>query len=73
MSYVEERPVIVDVDADLEMEGRARLDDDNGLMVKLVIRTLGYKPENRAVLDLRASDWRAFVRSIERAIKRELE
>lgn len=73
VGYFESRPVVVDVDGNIEIEGRARVDEETGLMVKLVLRTLGYNPENKAVVDMRFSDWRAFVRAIERSARVELE
>jgi hypothetical protein len=69
MSYLDKRFVLVDGDADLELEGRSWTTDDHGPCVELTLRQpLRTTPDVTKRLLVRLADWDAFHASVRREV-----
>lgn len=63
MSYFENRPAVVDVDADVELVATCVASDERGAIVDLTVRERG--PAAKVLeLQIKAADWRAFARAV---------
>lgn len=64
MSYFETRPVVVDVDADVEVQGQVFASDERGTVVRLLVRERLPMGEKPVELHIQAAHWRQFARVI---------
>jgi hypothetical protein len=70
MTYFEQRPVLIDVDADVEIEADVRDHEEMGLVVRLRIRPIG-GGQKIAEVDVPQQAWQDFVQAVRGRIKVE--
>ena len=64
MSYYENRPTLVDVDADREVEAQVFASDERGTVVRLTLRERAPATEKAVDLYIQAPHWRQFAKAI---------
>lgn len=66
MAYLELRPVLVDNDSDTEITASVRNTEDEGLTVRLIIRTISGVPagQKQIEVDVVIDEWKAFCRAV---------
>lgn len=73
MSYCEVRPVLVDNDAEVELEARAVDSDDLGMLVRIVVRSRkrSASGDNAPELIIPLDAWRRFVVELDHQLRIE--
>lgn len=69
MSYYENRPALVDVDADVELVARVSRSDERGTVVQLTVTERAPSSGKPLVIEVQADDWRAFLRAVAAEIR----
>jgi hypothetical protein len=69
MSYFEVRPVVTDIDADIEIEASVRDDETFGMVVRLTMQTRDKTDKPSMTIHVR--DWKSLVKAVNRAIAQE--
>lgn len=71
MSYYTERPTVVDVDADRELQADVFSSDERGTVVRLSLRDATSRKEEVADLELPIVVWQRFARAVAKLIREE--
>ena len=69
MSYFEVRPVVTDIDTDIELEASVMDDETLGMVVRLTMQPRD--KTDKTSMTIHVCDWKSLVKAVNRAIAQE--